>query len=401
MNVLFLSLSAITTLQTPGIYQDLLRKFVNEGHSVFVVSAAERRTGEQTHLIEEENCRILRVRCGNITKTNMIEKGISTVTLGFSFSQAVKQYLKGITFDLILYPTPPVTILPAVRRIQKLSGGKTYLLLKDIFPQNAVDLGIMRKNGLLYQYFRHIEQGLYRASGRIGCMSPANVRFLLEHNPEIPPASIELFPNCQEIRETSIEPEVRQHIRQKYGIADEDTVFVLGGNLSSGHDFPFALQSFLQLEQQGAKVHLLFVGAGTEVNKISAFIKENGCRRISYVSSLPIDAYETLVCACDVGLILLDKRFTIPNFPSRLLSYMQAKKPVFCITDAATDVGTIAEENGFGWQCLDGDQNGFSACMDKILNCNLAAMGEKAFSYLKQEYDVAKHIQKLLDYCSE
>ena len=51
-----------------------------------------------------------------------------------------------------------------------------------------------------------------------------------------------------------------------------------------------------------------------------------------------------LANSCDVGLIFLDKRFTIPNFPSRLLSYMQASMPVLAATDVNTDIGKVIEE---------------------------------------------------------
>ena len=55
--------------------------------------------------------------------------------------------------------------------------------------------------------------------------------------------------------------------------------------------------------------------------------------------SLPKADYETIVASCDVGMIFLDHRFTIPNFPSRMLSYMKAKIPILAVTDPNTDVG--------------------------------------------------------------
>lgn len=401
MNVLFLTLSSISSLETHGIYTDLLREFTRHGHVVYAVSAAEKRTGLQTQLMERSNFHLLRVRCGNVTKTNLIEKGISTVTIGFYFSRAVKKFLSNISFDLVIYTTPPITILPAIRAIQKRTHARTYLLLKDIFPQNAVDLGMMRRGGILHRYFRAIERDLYAVSGRIGCMSPANARFLLESNPYISPDIVEIFPNCMERSECCIDYKKKVELRQRYGLSEEDIVFVFGGNLSAGHDFMFALRCFFRLETQRDHVHLLFVGSGTEVETIQDFIRENGCKKISYVPSLPAIEYEELVCACDVGLILLDKRFTIPNFPSKILSYMKAKKPVFAITDAATDVGDIAVQNQFGWKCLDGDEQGFDECIRQILSSDLLAMGQQAYMVMEREYDVVKNIDKLIDYASK
>ena len=56
------------------------------------------------------------------------------------------------------------------------------------------------------------------------------------------------------------------------------------------------------------------------------------------------EEYDNLVQICDVGLIFLNARFTIPNFPSRLLSYTEIGKPVLAATDENTDIGKIIEE---------------------------------------------------------
>ena len=74
----------------------------------------------------------------------------------------------------------------------------SYLQLKDIFPQNAVDMGMFGEKGVFNWYFRNKEKALYKASDFIGCMSPANVKFVLEHNPEIDAKRVEVAPNSIE-----------------------------------------------------------------------------------------------------------------------------------------------------------------------------------------------------------
>lgn len=111
MNILFLSLRRIESLHEHGIYADLLRKFLQEGHRVFVISPIERRYDENTEIRNEDNATFLSVKIGNITKTNMIEKGISTLLIEKQILRAIKKYLKVVKFDLVLYPTPPITFL--------------------------------------------------------------------------------------------------------------------------------------------------------------------------------------------------------------------------------------------------------------------------------------------------
>ncbi|MPM51225.1 hypothetical protein SDC9_97973 [bioreactor metagenome] len=113
MNVLFLTISKIDDINCRGIYTDLLRHFIKEGHKVFVASPTERRFGKQTHLIEKENHTILKIRTLNIQKTNFIEKGIGTVLLESQFEKAIDRHYKDIRFDLVLY-SPPLLRIPVM-----------------------------------------------------------------------------------------------------------------------------------------------------------------------------------------------------------------------------------------------------------------------------------------------
>ena len=65
--------------------------------------------------------------------------------------------------------------------------------------------------------------------------------------------------------------------------------------------------------------------------------------------------------------IFLDHRFTIPNFPSRLLGYMQAKLPVLACTDKNTDIGKVVVEGGFGWWCESNDVGEFGRVVERVL----------------------------------
>lgn len=389
-NILFLTLSNVSNIDESGIYQDLLREFARKGHRVFVVSPTERRNQEKTHLIKKDNANILRVKTGNIQKTNLIEKGIATVLLETQYISAIKKYLSGVKFDLVLYSTPPITLAGAVQYIKKRDGAKTYLILKDIFPQNAVDIGMMSKTGakgLLYRYFRAKEKKLYDLSDKIGCMSPANVEFVLKHNPNVSAEKVEICPNCIEPVDMSISNEERISMRIKYDIPLDKKVFVYGGNLGKPQGIPFLIEC-LKKQTNNEHSYFLIVGDGTEYGKLDTYISENKPQNVKLMKRLPKDDYDRMVAACDVGMIFLDYRFTIPNFPSRLLSYMQAKLPVLCVTDQNTDVGRIAVENDFGWWCKSNDIEKFNTTIRTACSADMTGMGSRAWNYMNENYTV-------------
>lgn len=390
MNVLFLTLCEYNSIFERDIYTDLLRVFMSHGDKVYLISPIERRHKKESFVIQEGTSTILRLKIGNTQKTNIIEKGISTVLMEQTFIRGIKKYFSNIKFDLVIYSTPPITLVGAVEYVKERDNARTYLLLKDIFPQNAVDIGILSKEGLkgiLYKYFRKKEKRLYRVSDRIGCMSPANVKYVLEHNSEIASSVVEECPNSVEIIDKSVDVQLRRKIREKYNIPVNKKVFVYGGNLGKPQGIPFLIEC-LKAVSSVDEAFFLIVGDGTEYNLLENYANSANQKNLMIMKRLPKEDYDTMVGACDVGMIFLDHRFTIPNFPSRLISYMQAKLPVLACTDPNTDIGNTIIEGNFGWWCESNSTSEFHSCVDKALSCDFEMLKMNSWEKLNQLYAV-------------
>lgn len=391
MNVLFMTIGRLENIEDHAIYCDLLRCLRDYGHNVYTISPYEKRTNKKTEYSLNNGVRMLHIETGNVTKSkSIIEKGLATLSIETIFINGIKKYYSDVHFDLILYSTPPITFYKAIQYIKKRDGARSYLLLKDIFPQNAVDIGMMRKSGLkgiIYNYFRKKEKKLYAISDRIGCMSQANVDYVLKHNPEIDPKKVEICPNSIEVQDMTVTSEERAELRKKYGIPQDKKVFVYGGNLGRPQGIPFLIEC-LKSEMKNEDAYFLIVGDGTEFGKLKAFFDESKPNNMKLMSRLPKEDYDRMVAACDVGMIFLDHRFTIPNFPSRLLAYMQAGLPVLAATDPNTDVGKVITEGGFGWWCESNDVSAFNDAVQTALNADFAEMKEKEIAYLCDNYTV-------------
>ena len=376
------------SLKQRSIYTDLLREFVNNKHEIYAISPIERRTGKKTQIIKEENVTILKLKIGNTQKTNIIEKGISTISIEPLFVKGIKKYFSKIKFDIIMYSTPPITFYKAIEFVKKRDGAQTYLLLKDIFPQNSVDIGMLSKTGIkgvLYKYFRKKEKKLYSISDYIGCMSQANVDYLVDNNRFIDSSKVSICPNCIEVMDMSVGIEAKTCIRNKYCIPNEKIIFVYGGNLGKPQGIDFLIKC-LESQKNNDDVFFLIIGDGTEYQILEDYVNKCKPENVKLLQSLPKNDYDTMVGACDVGMIFLDYRFTIPNFPSRLLSYMQAKLPVLAVTDSVSDIGKTIVEGEFGWYCESNDIKKFESTVNKILSEDMSSKDEKSFSFLEQNY---------------
>lgn len=400
MNILFLTMSNIRDIEDHGIYTDLMRKFRNDGHQVYIAAPRERRTGEATSLKEISGAQVLGIKTLNVQKTNVVEKGLGQVSMVTLFKRAIKRYFKGIRFDLILYSTPPITFPKVIAYVKQLNPkAHTYLLLKDIFPQNAVDLGMMSKSGakgVLYKFFRNKEKKLYALSDHIGCMSPANVEYVIKHNPEVKPEKVEIAPNSYEVTDY-MAPSQEQvvEIRSKYHLPVDKPVFIYGGNLGKPQGIPF-LMDCLEANKDREDCHFVVVGSGTEYGKIEAWHNKVQPKSVSLFSFIPKEDYDKLVDSCDIGLIFLDYRFTIPNYPSRLLPYLMQKKPILAATDPNCDTGTIAEANGYGFWCPSNSVEAFTACVDKMLAADIRLMGDRGYQFFLDNYTVEHTYEKIV-----
>ena len=393
MNVIFLTLVRISDIEERGIYHDLMRKFRDEGHQVYIVTAAERRLGKETSLMESHGVKILNVKTLNVQKTNIVEKGIGTLLIESQFKSAIKKFLGDISFDLITYSTPPITFTNVVKYLKRKNPNAiSYLQLKDIFPQNAVDIGMFGEKSIFNWYFRKKEKALYMTSDYIGCMSPANVDFVLKHNPEIPAERVEVAPNSVELREEDAvmndpgqKKAANYYIKKKYDLPLDKPIFIYGGNLGKPQGIEYLVKC-LDANKHRTNCYFVVVGSGTHYNPISDWYNGNKDYNVKLMQFLPKSDYDLLVKSCDVGLIFLDQRFTIPNYPSRLLSYLENKMPVLCATDVNTDIGRIAEKNGYGYWCESVKPEDFTALVDKMLSSDRIAMGEKGYKFLKENY---------------
>lgn len=390
-------MAKIADITESGIYTDLMRKFQNEGHHVYVIYPQERKTKLPTQLRTQNGIEILGVKTLNVTKTNIIEKGIGQLLLEHQFTSAINKYWGSINFDLVLYSTPPITFTNVIKYLKEKSSVNTYLLLKDIFPQNAVDLGLLTTTGfkgLLYTFFRKKETELYRISDYIGCMSPANVQYILEHNPEINPNRVEVAPNSYEIPCHSNEV-AHSSIRQKYNLPTELPIFIYGGNMGKPQGIPFLIKCLNAIKDR-TDCHFVIVGDGTEYQKLSTWFKEVAPKSVSLFNKLPKVDYDALTNACDVGLIFLDYNFTIPNYPSRLLPYLIKSKPIIAATDPNCDVGTLAEQHNYGFYCPSNSISSFVNTIEKMLVADINKMGQNGYQFYLNNYTIEHTYQAII-----
>jgi len=362
MKVLFLMISFTDIQKNPNLYTDLALEFLKNGHDVYVATVIEKKYNRETTLQKESMLNVLQVKCGDLFNVGFIQKGISTITLPHRFMHAIKKYWPDIPFDLVIYPTPPITFNKVVKYIKKRDHCRSYLILRDIFPQNAKDMGLM-KSPLLFKYFRRIEKNLYGLSDYIGCMSQKNIDYLLSHN-NLSKGKCELLPNWKKINRIHAEETVNYKI--KYGLNNK-FIAIFGGVIGIAQELEFLLELAKYYKSRDDIVFLI-IGEGNQRGKLQQIINKEKLSNVIMKERIPSSEFEGLVRQCDLGLINLSRNFTIPNCPSKVLEYFEAGIPVLASIDKNTDFGQLLEEAKAGYWSLTGDIETYRQHFEILLN---------------------------------
>lgn len=277
MNVLFLTMVKMESKNGEGIYQDFIREISKKVENVYVVSPIEKKEGKQTYLIEEDNVKILRVKTGDLTKTSKIKKGINQLTLESKFKKAINKYLDDINVDIIVYSTPPMTFSKLISYLKDKFNATSYLMLKDIFPQNALDLGMLRKGSIVYKLFRRKELDTYRVSDLIGVMSEANKEHIV-NNSNVDENKIHIFRNSSYDYLDKFN-EVDKSLFEQYGLDPQKKTIIYGGNIGEPQG-PRNIINYIKKFDEVDNANLLIIGNGTrfaEVKEAANNIKKCFC----------------------------------------------------------------------------------------------------------------------------
>lgn len=308
-----------------------------EGHSVSVVvfSWLKNEPVSLTRVID--GIKVIRIKLPSIFyNTGVVGTALKIFLFPFLARHEVRKQVKSC--DLLIANTPCVTILGLSRFFRKKYNSKSFLVLWDFFPFYLKDLGAIR-NKLFFGFFRHLEQMMYKSFDRIGCMTEGNAHFLFENFPSVERDRVEILPLWAKIKH--VDPIDKSAIRLKYDLPPAGFIAVYGGAMSIVQE----LENILDLAAlySASDVTFLFIGKGTEKERLEGLVSTRGLKNVQFIDYVPRDEYQYVVQACDVGLISLSKKLTVPSFPSKSLDYFKVSLPVLASLDSVTDFGDILE----------------------------------------------------------
>lgn len=320
---------------------ELALEFEAQGHEITVLTPAPFLTSA----IEEKDIdgiKVLFFKSGELKNIPKIKRAINESLLSFYAWKAVKNYFKANPHDAIVYYSPSIFWGSIIGKLKKLWGVKSYLILRDIFPQWTVDNGLMKKNSLIHIYFRYFEHINYKHADCIGVMSPSNLDFFNANRKNT--EKFEVFYNWSKINTPSV-PDYK--FRKDLKLEDK-VVFFYGGNIGHAQNMMNLVRLAIKLKTN-TKAHFLFVGKGDEVDLIINEKEKHQLDNVTYLPSVDQDTYFKMLNEFDIGLFSLHPGHKTHNFPGKLLGYMEYSKPILGSVNMGNDLKEIINKDEAGF----------------------------------------------------
>ena len=368
---------------------ELACELVRRGHFVSVITPSPNlKTDYRVEKLDGVN--VYRFKSGKIKNIGRVRRAVNETLLPYLAWKSLKDDIAKERHDIVVYYSPTIFWGSLVTKLKKLWDAPSYLVLRDIFPQWAVDRGLIKKDSLIEKYFRYFEVKNYEAADTIGLMSQKNLEWFKENVQT--DASLEVLPNWAAVTPVSSDGTYRK----KLGLENR-VVFFYGGNIGQAQDMMNIVRLAKRM-QKYPEAYFLLVGAGDEVELVKRAVTEEKIENLTLLPPVSQDEFKKMLSEFDIGLFTLHKDHSTHNFPGKLLGYMVQSMPILGSINIGNDLKETVEGAGAGFVTVNGEDDLFFDNARKLLDREKREeMGKKAFALLEKNFSVEAAANKILE----
>jgi glycosyltransferase involved in cell wall biosynthesis len=321
--------------------RDLARQFAALGHQPVMIVPSSLGSQKPWTVEQPDGIEVLRVAAPPTRAPSFVRRALAEMWLPYAmFRNVRKSPFASTKWDLIVWYSPPIFFGPLIWALRRASGGRTYLILRDIFPEWAVDLGLVRK-GAVYVVLKAIAAFQYTVADVIGVQTPSNLVYLRRWT-RSPRRRVEVLYNW-----LAVTPDIGCSIVVGNTALAGRKIFAYIGNMgvAQGMDiFVELIQSLRDRKDLG----FLFVGRGTEFPKLVMEKASRDLDNVLFFDEIDPSEIPGLLAQCQVGLVALHPDHKTHNIPGKFVSYMQYGLPVLARVNAGTDIARLIEDEQVG-----------------------------------------------------
>jgi len=373
-----------------NMMQELAEALIDTGHNVTVATAwlPNKLSKETDHYAltsfsNERGVSIIRVKTPFLNSENYVLRGFSQLLLPYVFWCNIRKYVKR-NIDVVTVYTPPITFAMLGNLVKKKFNARLVLNVQDIFPQNAIDLGIM-KNPLLIKFFEYLEMTAYRSADKVTSHTECSLRFLVEKK-GISPDKTHLITNWIDVAPYRDAPNI--DFRNRFRLEGK-LIFLFAGVMGPSQGLDTLIEAARELKSVSNEICFLFVGEGTEKSRLMKMVEDYSLDNVVFKQLIPLDQYPDLVKNVDAGIVCLSSLNKTPVVPAKILGYMAASIPVVAILQESSDGHKLIMESKCGYSIFsNGSVEDIADLFIKLYNERsiLKEYGENGLRYVSKHF---------------
>ena len=370
--------------------RDLTREFVRQGHSVCVFLPGTNQD-DRWILDSVDGAQVLRLKAPRTKDVGYVRRTLAEFWMPFAMLRNFRKCpLAGEDWDGVVWYAPSIFHGPFVSWLKKGHHLRSYLIIRDIFPEWAVDMGIMNR-GFIYRFFDAVARYQYSVADVIGIQTPGNKKYFKEWIKK-PNRQLEVLHNWlgKPARD-------RCEIRVDKTLLSGRKIFVYAGNMGIAQN----IDIFLDLAEKlvlRSDVGFLFVGRGTEVSRLEASARSRQLDNVVFFDEINPDQIPDLYAQCTAGIVALDSKHKSHNIPGKFLTYMQNGLPVLANINKGNDLADIIRIEGVGEVCETSQVDDLLILADK-LNDHVqhdAELSSRCLNLFRRQFAVEKTIKQIV-----
>ncbi len=326
---------AFPPLRSSGAVQlrDLCRAFVAQGNSVTVLLPMAGQS-DPWRLSEFDGATVVRLKAPRMRDIGYVRRSLAELAMPwFMLWNLRKSPLAGARWDGVVWYSPSIFHGPLVSALKRSSRCRAYLIIRDIFPEWAVDVGLMGK-GIVYRFFDAVARYQYSVADVIGVQTPGNRPYFNSWINRVG-RRLEVLPNW-----LGRASDARCSIRVSETRLSGRKIFVYAGNMGVAQGVSVVLALADRMRDR-SDVGFLFVGRGSEAERLKAEAVSVGLNSVLFFDEIDPDEVPDLYAQCSVGLVVLDPRHRSHNIPGKFLTYMQSGLPVLALVNPGNDISNL------------------------------------------------------------
>lgn len=335
-----------------------------------------------------ENITIERIRMPKFSRTSKIARGIEHFVVGLFLSWVT---LFVPRYDVALVLSPPLPLPWLVGAVGKVRHIPVVVNIQDLFPREAVELGMLT-NRILIRIFEGMERQIYRRAEAVTVHSPGNKEHVVSRGGV--EKRVHVVYNWVDTDLIHPSPKINRFSSKQ--CLDDRFVVSYAGTMGWAQDMGTIIECADWLRDQ-TKIHFVLVGDGVEKEKSVAKSQDLGLTNILWLPMQPLTVYPEILAASDVSLINLHPALRTPVVPSKLLSIMAAGRPVVASLPAESDARRIINEANCGI-CVDpGDGEALAGAIQRLHDDRVLAseMGLRGRAYVEAHFSQEACVEKL------